>query len=204
MKATPADRSKPVFFDDAAAFRRWLENNHAKATELLLGFEKKSPGSASLTYPQALDEALCFGWIDGVRRSLGDGRWTVRFSPRKPKSTWSLVNIRHAERLRKEGRMAAPGLKAFDGRDRARSGLYSFEQRSALTFDREAVRTFRARPAAWRFLQAQPPGYRRLVTFWVMSAKKPETRQRRLARLIADSDAGRRVGILARPARKKP
>ncbi len=155
----------PIFFDDAPAFRRWLQKNHAKVTELLVGFLKKAPGRTSLTYFEALDEALCFGWIDGVRRSLDSGRWYI---------------------------------------EAKRTGVYSFEQRSTLTFDREAARTFRAHRGAWRFFQAQPPGYTRVSTFWVASAKKPETRARRLAQLIADSDAGRRIGILARPEKKAP
>lgn len=194
---------KPVFFETAAEFRRWLESNHETETELLVGFHPKAPGR-TFAYPEALDEALCFGWIDGVRRSLGDGRWTIRFSPRKPKSIWSLVNIRHVERLTREGRMAQPGLNAFDGRDRTRSGLYSFEQRKALELDREATKAFKAKPKAWAFFQSQPPGYRRTATFWVVSAKKPETKHRRLAQLIDDSAKGRRLGMLSRPEKKAP
>ena len=182
---------KPLFFDDAAAFRRWLEKNHAKETELLVGFLKKKPGRTSLTYFEALDEALCFGWIDGVSRSLDADRWYQRFSPRKPKSIWSLVNVRKVEPSRRPGRMAPAGRKAFEARDEKRTGLYSFEQGKRPTFDR-AVPAFRAKPGAWAFFQAQPPGYRRLATFWVMSAKKPETRQRRLAaadRRLREPDA---------------
>jgi uncharacterized protein YdeI (YjbR/CyaY-like superfamily) len=202
MEPKPA-AGPPVFFETAARFRRWLEKNHASAPALLLGFHRKRPGRTTLTYPEALDEALCFGWIDGVRRSLGDGRWTVRFSPRRPKSIWSLVNIRRVERLKKEGRIAAPGLKAFDGRDRAQSGLYSFEQRKAVTFDTDATRVFKSDAAAWAFWTAQPPGYRRTATFWVMSAKRPETQKRRLKQLVGDSAAGRRIALLARPVRGK-
>lgn len=194
---------KPLFFDDARAFRRWLEKNHATKTELLVGFLKKAPGRTSLTYFEALDEALCFGWIDGVRRSIDGDRWCQRFSPRQARSVWSRINIRKVESLRAAGRMAPAGLKAFEARDEKRTGLYSFERSKRIDFDRVSTRALRARPGAWRFFQAQPPGYRRLMTFWVMSAKKPETRQRRLERLIADSNAGRRVGILARPEKKK-
>jgi uncharacterized protein YdeI (YjbR/CyaY-like superfamily) len=197
-------RGTPVFFERAADWRRWLEKNHATAAELLVGLHRKTADRATLTYPQALDEALCFGWIDGVRRSLDPGRWTIRFTPRKAKSTWSLVNLRRAKALKKEGRMAHPGLKAFDGRDRARSGRYSFEQRTAPKLDRESARAFRAKARAWTFFQAQPQGYRKTATFWVMSAKKAETRARRLAQLVADSERGRRIGLLTRPARKKP
>jgi uncharacterized protein YdeI (YjbR/CyaY-like superfamily) len=202
MPTKPA-AARPVYFDDAAALRRWFEKNHAAATELFIGFLKKVPGRTSLTYAEALDEALCFGWIDGVRRSLDEERWYQRYTPRKAKSTWSLVNIRHVERLEKEGRMAPPGRKAFEARDAKRSGVYSFEQRKQLELDREATKAFQAQPKAWAFFQARPPGYKRTATFWVVSAKKAETRERRLAQLIADSANGRRVGLLSRPEKKK-
>ncbi|HEY3349153.1 MAG TPA: YdeI/OmpD-associated family protein [Thermoanaerobaculia bacterium] len=195
---------EPVFFETAADFRRWLEKNHAKATELFIGFLKKAPGRSSLTYFEALDEALCFGWIDGVRRSLDAERWFQRFTPRKAKSVWSLVNVRKAEALVALGRMAPAGLEAFESRDERRTGLYSFEQGKAPTLGRLDLRAFRARPKAWAFFQAQPPGYRRTATFWVMSAKKPETKHRRLAQLIEDSAKGRRLGMLSRQAGKKP
>ncbi len=194
---------KSLFFDDAAAFRRWLGKHHAKEAELFVGFLRKAPCRTSLTYQQALDEALCFGWIDGVRRSLGDGRWTIRFSPRRPRSIWSLINIRHVARLRKAGRMEPAGLRAFEAREAKRTGVYSFEQRSAPKLDPASAKAFRARPLAWEFFQVQPPGYRKVATFWVMSAKKPETRQRRLAQLVDDSDKGRRLALLARPAGKR-
>jgi uncharacterized protein YdeI (YjbR/CyaY-like superfamily) len=195
--------AEPVFFESAAAWRTWLEKNHASAADLLVGFHRKAPGQKTLTYPQALDEALCFGWIDGVRRSLDGARWYIRFTPRKAKSIWSLVNIRHGQRLEKAGRMAAPGLKAFEGRDAKRSGLYSFEQRTAANLDRASAKAFRAKPRAWAFFQTQPPGYRRTTTFWVMSAKKPDTRARRLAQLVDDSGHGRRIALLTRPAGKE-
>ena len=197
-------RGAPLFFDAAADWRRWLEKHHATAAELLVGFHRKTLGRATLTYSQALDEALCFGWIDGVRRSLDSGRWLIRFTPRKAKSTWSLVNVRRATTLKKEGRMAPPGLKAFERRDRARSGRYSFEQRTAPKLDRASAQAFRAKPGAWEFFRAQPQGYRKTATFWVVSAKKAETRARRLAQLVADSERGRRIGLLTPPARKKP
>jgi uncharacterized protein YdeI (YjbR/CyaY-like superfamily) len=202
MPTKPA-AARPVFFDDAAGFRRWLEKNHAKEAELVVGFHPKSPGRA-FAYREALDEALCFGWIDGVRRSLGYGRWTIRFTPRKARSTWSLVNIRHVERLEKEGRMAPSGRKAFEARDTKRSGIYSFEQRKEAAFDREATKAFEAKPKAWAFFQSQPPGYMRTATFWVMSAKRPETRHRRLQQLIDDSAKGNRLGMLSRPEKKAP
>ena len=204
MPEPPRAAREPRFFETAADVRRWLEKNHATETELLLGFLKKKPGRTSLTYFEALDEALCFGWIDGVKRSLDEDRYCQRFSPRTARSVWSFINVRKVEALEAAGRMAPAGRKAFEALDAKRTGIYSFEQRKSPTFDRPALRTFRARPRAWAFFEAQPPGYRRLVQFWVMSAKKPETRQRRLARLIGDCQAGRRVGILAKPEKKKP
>jgi uncharacterized protein YdeI (YjbR/CyaY-like superfamily) len=182
----------PTFFDSPAAFRRWLAANHATAAVLWVGFYKKNSGRGGITYPQALDEALCFGWIDGVRKSVDAVSYTVRFTPRTPRSVWSTVNTKRVGELTKLGRMAPAGLKAFEARDRKRSGVYSFEQRVVkLTPDYE--RQFKANKAAWAFFAVQPPGYRRLASWFVMSAKKDETRQRRLARLIADSAAGRRL-----------
>jgi len=195
---------EPVFFADAPALRRWLERNQARADELVVGFLKKASGRRSLTYAEALDEALCFGWIDGVRRSLDADRWCQRFTPRKAKSVWSRVNVRKAEALKKAGRMARAGLTAFDARDAGRTGLYSFEQRRQVRFDRASLETFRGRARAWAFFRAQPPGYRRVATFWVMSARKPEARARRLERLVADSAAGRRLAMLTSPAKRNP
>jgi uncharacterized protein YdeI (YjbR/CyaY-like superfamily) len=203
MPTKPA-AAKPVFFENAADLRRWLEKNHATATEVFIGFLKKAPGRSSLTYFEALDEALCFGWIDGVRRSLDAERWFQRFTPRKAKSVWSLVNVRKVEALAAAGRMTPAGLAAFEARDEKRTGLYSFEQGKAPTLGREELRVFRAKAKAWAFFQAQPPGYRRTATFWVMSAKQPETKHRRLAQLIDDSAKGLRLGMLSRPEGKKP
>lgn len=200
----PPAAPRPVFFETAAELRRWLEKNHATETELFIGFLKKTPGRSSLTYFEALDEALCFGWIDGVRRSLDAERWCQRFTPRKAKSVWSFVNVRKAEALVAAGRMAPAGLEAFEAREEKRTGLYSFEQGKAPTLGRAELRVFRARPKAWAFFQAQPPGYKRTATFWVVSAKKPETKHRRLRQLIEDSAKGRRLGMLSRPEKKAP
>jgi uncharacterized protein YdeI (YjbR/CyaY-like superfamily) len=183
---------KPKHFTSAADFRAWLAANHASTTELWVGFYKKDSGKGGLTYPEALDEALCFGWIDGIRKRVDDVRFTQRFTPRKPRSNWSLVNIRHVGRLKKAGRMAPAGLKAFAARTPAKSGVYSFENKPR-ELSPSLKRQFNAAPAAWNFFQQQPPGYRRVASFWVMSAKQAETRQRRLARLIADSGQGRRL-----------
>lgn len=187
---------KPTFFTSPEQFRRWLETNHARASELLVGFHKKGSGKKSITYAEALDEALCFGWIDGVRRSLDEASYTIRFTPRKPRSIWSLVNVRHIERLKKEGRMHSAGLAAYERRDPKRTGIYAFENRPrelAPVFEKE----LRKNKPAWEFFQAQPPGYKRVIAFWVMGAKKEETQVRRLQQLIASSAKGERVGLLS-------
>ncbi|HKG59046.1 MAG TPA: YdeI/OmpD-associated family protein [Pyrinomonadaceae bacterium] len=185
---------QPRFFTSAEKFRHWLERNHNSATELLLGFHKKSSGKKSLTYAEALDEALCFGWIDGVRKNLNETSYTIRFTPRKPTSIWSLVNVNHVERLQKEGRMHAAGLAAYERRAPERTGIYSFENRPR-ELSPEYEKAFRQNKAAWKFFQEQPPGYKRLMIFRTMSAKREETRLRRLKQLIESSEKGVRMGI---------
>lgn len=185
---------KPKFFSTAAQFREWLEKNHDKASELLVGFHKKSSGKKSITYPEALDEALCFGWIDGVRKSLNETSYTNRFSPRKPKSIWSLVNVRHVERLTKEGRMRPPGLEAYARRDPKRTGIYAFENRPK-ELSPAYEKKFRQNKKAWEFFEALPPFFKRTLIFWIMSAKKEETQLRRLEKLIDSSEKGIRLGI---------
>ena len=189
---------QPKFFTSAELFRRWLERNHDSETELLLGFHKKSSGKKSVTYAEALDEALCFGWIDGVRKSLDETSYTIRFTPRKPRSIWSLVNVKHIERLQKEGRMHPAGLAAYERRDAKRTGIYSFENRSR-ELSPAYEKTFRQNKAAWKFFQEQPPGYKRLMIFRTMSAKQEETRLRRLKQLIECSEKGVRMGIEPKP-----
>jgi uncharacterized protein YdeI (YjbR/CyaY-like superfamily) len=184
---------KPTFFPTPAAFRRWLEKNHEKATELLVGFYKKDSGRPSITWPESVDQALCFGWIDGVRRRIDHVSYSIRFTPRRRGSIWSAVNIGRATELSKQGLMSPAGLRAFDARDEKKSAIYSYENRPR-ELAPEYEKRFRANKQAWEYWTAQPPGYRRLVTYWVMEAKKEETRERRLATLIADSAAGRRVG----------
>jgi uncharacterized protein YdeI (YjbR/CyaY-like superfamily) len=179
-------------FASAADFRRWLEKNHATATELLLGFYKKASGKGGLTYPEAVDELLCFGWIDGVKRRVDDERYTHRITPRRPGSIWSLINVRHVERLTKAKRMHPAGLRAFAVRQAHKTGVYSFESRpKKLPAAYEKI--FRAQPKAWSFFMAQPPGYRRLLIFKIVRAKQEATRQRWLARTIAASARGRRL-----------
>ena len=192
---------KPRFFSTPAQFRQWLERNHDQKTELLVGFHKKDSGKKSVTYNEALDEALCFGWIDGVRKNLDETSYTIRFTPRKPRSIWSNVNVNHVERLIKEGRMHAAGLDAYARRDPKRTGIYAFENRPR-EFAPAFEKKFRANKTAWRFFEQQPPGYKRTIIFWVMSAKHEETRMRRLERLIEESTKGVRVGLIT--AKEKP
>jgi uncharacterized protein YdeI (YjbR/CyaY-like superfamily) len=183
-------------FSGSAEFRAWLEKNHAKVPELLLGIYNQRAEKSSVTYREALDEALCFGWIDGVRRSVDETTYTVRFTPRKPCSYWSAVNIKRFGELRKMGRLTPAGLAAFENRSQE-SGKYSFENRPS-SLEPALEKQFRANQEAWKFFSAQAPWYRRTSIFWVMSAKKDETRWKRLATLIKDSAAGRRIGLLAR------
>jgi uncharacterized protein YdeI (YjbR/CyaY-like superfamily) len=190
---------KPRFFKSQSEFRKWLEKYHAQEKELLVGFYKKHTGKASITYPEALDEALCFGWIDGVRRSLSDEAYTNRFSPRKPNSIWSNINVRHVERLKKLGRMAPAGLAAYERRDPKKTGIYSFENRPR-EFSPAFKKKFQANKKAWEFFEQQPPSFKRVSIFYVMSAKQEETRKRRLALLMESSAKGVRIGMLG----KKP
>ena len=188
-------------FLSAEEFRAWLEKNHARADELWVGFYKKSAGRRGATYSQALDEALCYGWIDGVRYAVDRVSYKIRFTPRKAHSVWSLVNVRHAERLKKLGKMAKPGLRAFDAREGRRTGIYAFEQRRA-GLSGKYKRIFRAHAAAWKFFSDQAPWYQRTAGYWVCSAKQDETRQRRLGILIRDSEAGRRLDRLTPKAKR--
>jgi uncharacterized protein YdeI (YjbR/CyaY-like superfamily) len=180
------------FFPTPADFRKWLSKNHAAATELWVAFYKKDSGRPSITWPEAVDEALCYGWIDGVRKSIDDVSYTIRFTPRKPGSIWSLINIRRVKELTNLERMMPAGLAAFETRDEERAKRYSYENRPRELAD-EYEQKFRANKKAWEFYQAQPPGYRRITSFWVSSAKQEETRLRRLEQLIACSASGERL-----------
>ncbi len=186
-------------FKEPAEFRAWLERNHDKATELSVCMYNQRSSKRSITYREALDEALCFGWIDGVRRSVDETSYTVRFTPRKPRSYWSAVNVRRFEELRNLGRIVPCGMAVFEGRSQE-SGKYSFENRTG-EFDAALEKKFKANKKAWEFFAAQPPGYRKTATFWVVSAKKEETRLRRLETLVRDSAAGRRLGLLTKKTR---
>ena len=183
----------PVFFPSAAAFHAWLEKHHAEARELWLGFFKRTSGRDGITYAEAVDEALCFGWIDGIVKRLDEARYVRRFTPRRPVSNWSRVNIARVERLARAGRMHAAGLAAFAARDPARSAAYSFEAQRAARLPPALAREFRGHRAAWRFFSAQAPSYQRLAIRFIVSGKQPETRARRLQKVIAASAAGRRL-----------
>jgi len=185
----------PQFFKTPSDFRKWLEAHHAKSEELWVGFYKKNSGKPSITWPESVDEALCFGWIDGIRKNVDETSYMIRFTPRRPGSIWSAVNIRNAERLIEECRMQPAGLKAYRALKENRSGIYAYEQRSPELVEPYLGKLKRNRKA-WEFLQAQPPSYRKTVNWWIVSAKKEETRLKRLDRLIEESAAGRRIGLL--------
>ena len=184
-------------FRTPAAFRAWLARNHRTATELLLRCYKTAATHQGVTYAQALDEALCYGWIDGVRRSVDQISFSVRFTHRKPRSTWSRVNIAHVERLIKASRMAKSGLAAYQAREEARTGLHSFE-RNAMKLAPAYDKQLRADKTAWAYFESEAPWYRRTSIFWIMSAKKEATRVKRLETLIACSRRGRRIPPLRR------
>jgi uncharacterized protein YdeI (YjbR/CyaY-like superfamily) len=188
---------KPTFFATPADFRRWLERNHAKAVELWVGFHKKASGRPSITWPESVDEALCFGWIDGVRYRIDETSYRIRFTPRKPRSTWSNVNVKRVAALKKLGRMSPAGLAAFAKADPKRSGIYAYERNNA-RLGAAHEKKLKANKTAWDFLRSQPPWYQRLAAWFVVSAKKEETRASRLDTLIAHCKAGRRLGP-ARP-----
>lgn len=183
----------PRFFASPAAFRRWLEKNHLRATELWVGLYKKHAAARGLTYPEAVLEALCFGWIDGVMRRLDDDTHMQRFTPRKPGSTWSNVNVAHVERLIAQGRMAPAGLAAFAARTPAKTGIYSFERKEPAQLPPACAKRFRANRKAWAFFTAQAPWYQRFITHKIARAKQEATRERWLAKAITASAAGQRV-----------
>jgi uncharacterized protein YdeI (YjbR/CyaY-like superfamily) len=193
---------QPRFFATPSEFRAWLEQHHDTERELLVGFYKKSSGRPSITWPEAVDEALCFGWIDGVRKSIDDVSYANRFTPRTAKSTWSALNIKRAKELKRLGRMHPAGVKAFEARADEKSAIYSYEQRHGAELDADQERSLRGNKKAWEFFQAQPPSYRKAAIWWIVSAKRDETRDKRLAQLIDDSAHGRTVPPLTRPTRR--
>ena len=177
------------FFKSPSDFRKWLEANHLTAKELWVGFYKKDSGRPSITWPESVNEALCFGWIDGIRKSIDEESYMIRFTPRNSSSVWSAVNIKNALTLIKQERMRPAGLKAFEARKENRSGIYSYEQRSP-ELEAKYARKLKRNRAAWEFFQSQPAWYRKQMNWWVVSAKKEETRLKRLAKLIEDSSRG--------------
>lgn len=183
---------KPTFFKTPPDFRRWLEKHHSSKTELLVGFYKKGSGKPSITWPESVDQALCFGWIDGIRRTIDDASYTIRFTPRRPTSVWSNVNIKRVQELIEMGLMQPAGLKAFQSRKENRSGIYAYEQPSD-TLPDQYEKEIKKNKAAWAFFQAQSPSYRKKVFWWIVSARQEETRLKRLARLIELSASGRQA-----------
>jgi len=183
--------AEPTFFATEAEFRRWLAANHESEPELLVGFWKKTTGKPSIDWPQARDQALCFGWIDGIRKSLGEESYTIRFTPRRTGSIWSKVNHQRYAALTAAGQMTEAGVRAFE-ENKGRSGVYSYENEQKELTAAETKR-FKSNKAAWADWEKRPPGYRKVVLHWINSAKKPETRARRLATLIEDSAAGRKI-----------
>ncbi|HEV2036207.1 MAG TPA: YdeI/OmpD-associated family protein [Candidatus Dormibacteraeota bacterium] len=181
------------FFETPDEFRDWLAKNHATATEIGVVLHRKASGKPTMTWSDAVDQALCFGWIDSIARRLDETSRVQRFTPRKPKSNWSAVNIKKVGELTAKGLMTPAGLAAFARREEARSGVYSYENRHLAALDPEREARFRADAGAWEFFSKQPPSYRQTSIYWVMNAKRDETRSTRLARLIEVSAGGRRL-----------
>ena len=205
MSDPRAERGEPaaLFFETAQEFRAWLEEHHSTRDELWVGIRKKGSGLPSVAYTEAVDLALCYGWIDGVVNGIDETSYRQRFTPRRKGSIWSAVNIARVQELTRLGLMHPAWLAAFQNRDPAKANLYSFEQ-GDLKLDDAQEQAFRANGKAWDYFEAQPISYRKPAIWWLISAKKDETRQRRLATLIADSEAGRRLAHLTSPAKRKP
>ena len=183
---------KITHFRSPTDLRKWFAKHHAAEQELWVGYFKKGSGKPSITWPESVDEALCVGWIDGIRKSVDEERYTIRFTPRKRTSIWSAVNIKRARELERQGLMEASGLEAFKARREYKSGIYSYEQRSA-ELPEPYITLLKKNEAAWRFFESQPPGYRKQMSWWVVSAKTEATRLKRLKKLIEESAAGRRI-----------
>jgi uncharacterized protein YdeI (YjbR/CyaY-like superfamily) len=182
----------PVFFACSSDFRKWLEANHQKEAEVLAGYYKVKTGKPSMTWSESVDEALCFGWIDGIRKAFDDESYTIRFTPRNPKSNWSAINIKKVEKMISLGKMTPAGLAAFEKRSEARSAIYSYENRPE-KLDSELETRLSANEAAWNFFKAQPPSYQKMIIYWTMSAKQEVTRFSRLDKLIEASAKGKRL-----------
>ncbi len=183
----------PKFFPKAKAFRRWLEANASRAAELLVGYHKVATGMPGMSWSESVDEALCFGWIDGVRKRIDDKTYQIRFTPRRSTSIWSAINIAKFRSLQAEGRMTPAGVAAFENRTKAKSVVYSYEQEASAELSSAELRDFKRNKAAWRFFQSSPPSHRKVALHWVCSARKPETRRRRFGKLLEACAAGRRL-----------
>jgi uncharacterized protein YdeI (YjbR/CyaY-like superfamily) len=183
---------KPKFFRTPADFRTWLEKNHATATELWVGFYTKDSGKPSITWPESVDQALCFGWIDGIRKRVDEISYQIRFTPRRRGSIWSAINLKRAKELVRQKQMRPTGLRAFAARIENKSGIYSYEQRST-ELNQPYAKLLKKNKAAWNFFEQQPPFYRKMIGWWIISAKKEETRTARLAKLISESAKGKRL-----------
>lgn len=193
---------QPTFFATPAEPRSWLEKHHQATSELWVGFFKRSAGKPSVSWPEAVDQALCFGWIDGVRKRIDEASYTIRFTPRQPRSIWSAVNVARANELTNLGLMHPAGLRQFEQRAEERSGIYAYEQRTAIELSDSDEQQIRANEKAWDFFSAQAAWYRRAAIWWIVSAKKELTRRKRLATLIEDSEQGRTIKQLTRRATK--
>ena len=193
---SPAPKPRDViFFASSEELRAWFEEHHETADELWVGYHRKATGKPTVTWPEAVDEALCVGWIDGIRYRLDDTRHAQRFTPRRKGSIWSAINTKRAGELIAAGRMRPAGSTAFEARSPEKTAVYSYERETA-AFSDDQQRRFEADESAWEFFQAQAPSWRRAITHWVSSAKREETRERRFNQLLDDSRAGRRTGVL--------
>ena len=188
--------TEPVFFSTQSAFRKWLEQNHDKASELLVGFYKTGSGKASISWSESVDVAICFGWIDGIRKSIDSESYSIRFTPRKPKSIWSAVNIKKVEELAKQGLMHPAGLAAFSKREENKSRIYAYEK-EATTLSEDFLKKFTSNNKAWNYFQSMAPSYQKTAIHWVMNAKQEITKEKRLKELIRDCQAKRKIKRLS-------
>lgn len=184
---------KPHFFPTPADFRKWLDKNSENETELLVGFYKTNSGKPSITWPESVDEALCYGWIDGVRKSLGEDSYTIRFTPRKPTSIWSAINIDKMENLQKQGLVKPAGIAAYEKRTENKSRIYSHERKEDAVLPAEMGKQFKANKKAWEFFSKQAPSYQKTMLHLIVSAKQEKTRQSRFEKLLKASADGKRV-----------
>ncbi len=190
-----------TFFKTPDEFRKWLERNHQKEKEFFVGFYKKNSSKKSITWFESVDHALCFGWIDGVRKNIDEVSYYIRFTPRKPKGIWSIVNVKRIEELTRQGLMTDAGLKVFNERDEKKSGIYSYEN-EVQQFHKDYEKEFKTNKKAWKFYKEQAPWYIRNTTHWVMRAKQEKTRLSRLTLLIKDSEKGQRLGMYSYKTKK--